>query len=75
MYHEGFASLGLLEAYDSKARKRFTDTGKNLTNLPTFDEQDALMAEEGEVVAVEAVVAAVPAVNNDAFLDVNKDDD
>lgn len=50
------------------------DTEKDLTDLPMLDERDALMAKEGELVAVELEAAAVPAVNNDALLDVKEDE-
>lgn len=40
-----------------------------------LDEKDALIAKEKEVVAVKPVVAAVPAVDKDALLVVDKDDD
>lgn len=62
-------------AYASEVWKRFIENGKDLTDLPILDGQDALMAEEEEVVVVDPVVAAVPAVYNDAFLDVNEDED
>lgn len=49
----------MLKAHGCKAYKRFTDTGKNLTDLPMLGEQDASMAVEEAVVAAEPVVAAV----------------
>lgn len=58
-YHGDFASLEILRAYRRKTLKRFTDSAKDLTGLPTLDEQDALMAEEEKVFAAEPVVAAV----------------
>lgn len=51
------------------------DTCRNLTDLPTLGDQDALMAEETKVIAAEPVIAAVYTVHNDALMDVNEDDD
>lgn len=39
------------------------------------NKQEALIAKEEEVVAVEPVVAAIPAINNDALLDMDEDED
>lgn len=52
-YHGNFAGRVMLKAYVRKRWKRFTDTGKGMTDLPMLDEQDALMAEEEAVVAAE----------------------
>lgn len=73
IYYGSFADCGTSEAYVRKAWKVFVDTGKDLTDLPTMDEQDALKAEEDEVVAANPAPAAVPTVINEALLDVNKD--
>lgn len=68
-------SRGMLKVYKGNAWKRFSDTGEDLAGLLTLDEQDAFMAEEKENVAAELAVAAVPAVDVDVLLAVNKDDE
>lgn len=64
----------MLEAYAREARKRFVDSGEDLTDLPTLDDQDALVAGDDEVVGAGQVVLAVPTVGNDVSLDVKEDD-
>lgn len=43
--------------------------------MPMLDEQNALMAAEEKVLAVEPVIAMIPAVDNDELLDVSKVED
>lgn len=64
-----------MKAYACKAWKQLTDTGNELTDLPTLNKQDALTVEEDELVAVEPVVAVVAIVNIDVLLDVNENED
>lgn len=75
MYDGDFASRGMLETYARRAWKRFTDTSKGLTDLPTLEGQDALMAEENEIVGAEPVIVAVLTVDVDALLNLNEDND
>lgn len=58
-----------------KTWNRFSDTNKDLTHLPTMNDQDALMAEDEKIVAVEPAAAAVPSVDDDVRLAVHEDDD
>lgn len=46
------------------------ETGANLTYLPILGEQDALKAEEHDVVAAELMASEVSTVDSDAFLNV-----
>lgn len=48
------------------------DTGKDLTDLLTLDEQGTLMTEENEALAAKPVAAAVLIFDSDALLDVKK---
>lgn len=75
MCHGDFATSVMSKANLCEEWKQSKDTGKNLTGLPTPDEQDALMAEKIDVVAPESVVAAVPTVGNDVLLGMNEDVD
>lgn len=75
VYFGDFASHGMSDAYARKTGKRLMDTGKDVTDMPTLDEQDALIAEEGEVAAAELLGAAVPTIHNDPLLDVSEDDE
>lgn len=49
------------------------DAGKDLTDLLMMDKQYLLTAKEKNIIAVETVVAVVPASDNNALLDVNGD--
>lgn len=70
-----FASRVTSKTYTHKTRKLFTDTRKDLLDLAMLDEQDAISAEDEEVVAAKSLFAALPTVNNDVWLDVNNDID
>lgn len=74
-YCECFASCGMLKVYARRVWKRCTDTGEDLMDLPTMDEQDALMAEDKEAAVPELVVTALPAVDVDAPLAEDEDGD
>lgn len=74
-YHEDSASCWVSKAYACKAWNRLTDIDKDQMNLQAMDKQNALIAKNKKVVAGERVVAMVSAVNNDALLCVNEDDD
>lgn len=50
------------------------DNSKHPADLPTLDKQDALMADEHEVLAAKPVVAAVPTVDSDTLLVVKEDE-
>lgn len=61
--------------YARKAWKQLMDIDNDLMDSRMLDKQGAHLG-EGEIdVAAVPVVAAVSVVNNDALLDVNKDDD
>lgn len=72
-YHVDFASREIWKGYARKAWKRVMDTGKDLTNLPMLDEQDALIAEEENAVATEPAAPTVCFVLNHSCLDSNAD--
>lgn len=73
--HGHFASCAVSKAYAREAWQLFMDIKKNQTDLLMLEEQDALMAEKGKIVAPEPADAAVSAVDIDAHLNVNEDDD
>lgn len=52
-YHGDFDSRGMMEAYACHPWKRLADRSMNITDMPTLDAQDALMAKKDELVAVE----------------------
>lgn len=63
------------KAYETKAWKWFTVTGKGLTGLMALDEQDALKAKEEKIVAAEWAATAVLSGDADPLLTVDKDGD
>lgn len=72
---KSFAFGKISKAYARRVWGRSSDTGGPLTDLPSLDKQDVLMAEEEEVFAPESAVVEVPAVDVDALLTVDVDDD
>lgn len=47
-YHKDFAGEGMLKSSLRKPWKRFTDSGKDLSELPMLDEQEALIVKKKE---------------------------
>lgn len=74
IYYGDLAWLGMVEEIARKACKQLIDAGKDLTDLSTLDEKDALMAKEDEAVSMDLVVAAIPIINNATLLYWNEED-
>lgn len=63
------------KAYARRAWKSFGGIGEDVPYLPTLDEQDAPAAEVENVFAARPAAAAVPAVDVNALVAVDEDDD